>query len=85
MLSHIYFPNEVFVFSPFTGSLCVQRKQGLYFLHGVYPPCSKMLLTYSGYIRVRSCQGIWEMYTLTSMVYDIYDLKLLVFFLSSNQ
>lgn len=33
MLLLIYFPNEVIVFAPFTGSLNVQRKQGLFFCH----------------------------------------------------
>lgn len=74
MLSLVYFSNEVIVFSPFTGSLCVQRKQGLgFFIWGLSFLLKNAVYFIRIHVRVRSSQGIWEMYTSTSMVYDIYD------------
>lgn len=76
MLSLIYFPNEVIAFSPLAGSFArSEEAAALFSISGLSLPLKNTVYFIRIHVSIRSFQGIWEMYTFTSMVYAMYGLN----------
>lgn len=73
MLSLIYFPNEVIaIFTIHKQFACSEEASALFSLSGLSLLLKNAVYFIKIHVSVRSFQGIWEMFTFTCIVYDIY-------------